>query len=139
MENIKYDIPIQNERLDCDRLNELMGRVVDNVCYRREILYIARDDYPAGVVESRFLKLNNSHIEYVLDRMRENSTYVCNIKNICWLPHITPRLRLTAERDRWLHSEVKVVWEKAQASNPGENLVAARPAQYHPGHLQPCL
>ena len=29
---------------------------------------------------SRFLKLNASHIEYVLDRMRENTTYVRNIK-----------------------------------------------------------
>lgn len=27
-----------------------------------------------------FLKLNASHIEYVLDRMRENTTYVRNIK-----------------------------------------------------------
>jgi N-acyl-D-aspartate/D-glutamate deacylase len=38
------------------------------------------DDYPAEVVRSRFLKLNASHIEYVLDRMRENTTYVRNIK-----------------------------------------------------------
>ena len=38
------------------------------------------DDYPAEVVKSRFLKLNSSHIEYVLDRMRENTTYVRNIK-----------------------------------------------------------
>ena len=40
----------------------------------------AGDDYPAEVVKSRFLKLNSSHIEYVLDRMRENTTYVRNIK-----------------------------------------------------------
>ena len=38
------------------------------------------DDYPAEVVKSRFLKLDSSHIEYVLDRMRENTTYVRNIK-----------------------------------------------------------
>ena len=53
-------------------------------------------DYPAEVVKSRFLKLNSSHIEYVLDRMRENTTYVRNIKNICWLPCITLRPPLTA-------------------------------------------
>ena len=41
---------------------------------------IAGDDYPAEVVKSRFLKLNSSHIEYVLDRMRDNTTYVRNIK-----------------------------------------------------------
>ena len=46
----------------------------------RETIRIAGDDYPAEVVKSRFLKLNSSHIEYVLDRMRENTTYVRNIK-----------------------------------------------------------
>ena len=46
----------------------------------REMIRIAGDDYPAEVVKSRFLKLDSSHIEYVLDRMRENTTYVRNIK-----------------------------------------------------------
>ena len=68
LENIEYDILIQNERM------------VDTVCSRRETIRIAGDDYPAEMVKSRFLKLNSSHIEYVLDRMRENTTYVRNIK-----------------------------------------------------------
>ena len=76
LENIEYDILVQNERMDHDRLDEL----VDTVCSRREMIRIAGDDYPAEVVKSRFLKLNSSHIEYVLDRMRENTTYVRNIK-----------------------------------------------------------
>ena len=42
--------------------------------------YYITPDYPAEVVKSRFLKLDSSHIEYVLDRMRENTTYVRNIK-----------------------------------------------------------
>ena len=77
LENIEYDILIQNERMGLDELVELM---VDTVCSRRETIRIAGDDYPAEVVKSRFLKLNSSHIEYVLDRMRENTTYVRNIK-----------------------------------------------------------
>ena len=32
------------------------------------------------MVKSRFLKIDSSHIEYVLERMRENTTYVRNIK-----------------------------------------------------------
>ena len=85
LENIEYDILVQNERLDRDRLdrdmlNELVELMVDTVCSRRETIRIAGDDYPAEVVKSRFLKLNSSHIEYVLDRMRENTTYVRNIK-----------------------------------------------------------
>ena len=80
LENIEYDILIQNERMDRDRLDELVELMVDTVCSRRETIRIAGDDYPAEVVKSRFLKLNSSHIEYVLDRMRENTTYVRNIK-----------------------------------------------------------
>ena len=80
LENIEYDYLIQSHQLDRDRLDELVELMVDTVCSRRETIRIAGDDYPAEVVKSRFLKLDNSHIEYVLDRMRENTTYVRNIK-----------------------------------------------------------
>ena len=80
LENIEYDCLIQNHRLDRDRLDELVELMVDTVCSNREMIRIAGDDYPAEVVKSRFLKLDSSHIEYVLDRMRENTTYVRNIK-----------------------------------------------------------
>ena len=80
LENIDYDILTQDEKLDRDRLDELVELMVDTVCSRKETIRIAGDDYPAEVVKSRFLKLNSSHIEYVLDRMRENTTYVRNIK-----------------------------------------------------------
>ena len=80
LENIEYDCLIQNHRLDRDRLDELVELMVDTVCSNREMIRIAGDDYPAEVVKSRFLKLNSSHIEYVLDRMWENTTYVRNIK-----------------------------------------------------------
>ena len=80
LENIEYDILVQNERMDRDRLNELVELMVDTVCSNREMIRIAGDDYPVEVVKSRFLKIGSSHIEYVLERMRENTTYVRNIK-----------------------------------------------------------
>ena len=80
LENIEYDILTQNAQLDKARLDELVELMVDTVCSKRQTIRIAGDDYPAEVVRSRFLKLNASHIEYVLDRMRENTTYVHNIK-----------------------------------------------------------
>ena len=80
LENIDYDILTQDEKLDRDRLDELVELMVDTVCSNREMIRMAGDDYPAEVVKSRFLKIDNSHIEYVLERMRENTTYVRNIK-----------------------------------------------------------
>lgn len=79
-EEQNYEYLIQNHQLDRDRLNKLVELIVDAVCSRWETIRIAGDDYPAEVVKSRFLKLNSSHIEYVLDRMRENTTYIRNIK-----------------------------------------------------------
>ena len=80
LENIEYDYLCRDDRLDRDMPNELLELMVDTVCSRREKIRIAGDDYPAEVVKSRFLKLNSFHIEYVLNRMRENNTYVRNIK-----------------------------------------------------------
>ena len=80
LENIEYDILSQNVQLDKDRLDELVELMVDTVCSNRKMIRIAGDDYPAEVVKSRFLKIGSSHIEYVLERMRENTTYVRNIK-----------------------------------------------------------
>ena len=82
LENIEYDYLIQNRQLDRDRLDELVELMVDTVCSRRETIRIAGDDYPAEVVKSRFLKLDNSHIEYVLDRMRENTTYAVSYTHL---------------------------------------------------------
>ena len=80
LENIEYDFWKNSDRVDHEMLDEITELIVDTVCSARKTIRIAGDDYPAEVVKSRFLKLNSSHIEYVLDRMRENTTYVRNIK-----------------------------------------------------------
>ena len=56
----------------------------DSVCTARKTIRIAGDDYPAELVKSKFLKLNSSHIEFVLDCMRENTTKVRNIKPVSY-------------------------------------------------------
>ena len=80
LENIEYDCLIQNHHLDRDRLDELVELMVDTVCSRRETIRIAGDDYPAEVVKSRFLKLDSSHIEFVMECLHNNTTEVRNIK-----------------------------------------------------------
>ena len=79
-ENIDYDILIQDPKMDKDRLNEIVDLMLETVCTARKTIRIAGDDYPAELVKSKFLKLNSSHIEFVLDCMRENTTKVRNIK-----------------------------------------------------------
>lgn len=80
LKNIEYDIFIQNPKIDCERLDEIVELIMDTVCSARKTIRIAGDDYPAEVVKSRFMKLNSAHVQYVMDCMRENTTYVRNIK-----------------------------------------------------------
>ena len=79
-DNIEYDHLIQNCKIDKDRLDEIVDLMLVTVCTARKTIRIAGDDYPAELVKSKFLKLNSSHIEFVLDCMRENTTKVRNIK-----------------------------------------------------------
>ena len=80
LENIEYRHLVQNNQIDRERLDELVELIVDTVCSARKTIRIAGDDYPAEVVKSRFMKLDSSHIEYVLSSMQENTTSVRNIK-----------------------------------------------------------
>ena len=79
-DNIEYDHLIQNCKIDKDRLDEIVDLMLETVCTARKTIRIAGDDYPAELVKSKFLKLNSSHIEFVLDCMRENTTKIRNIK-----------------------------------------------------------
>ena len=79
-DNIDYDILMQDPKMDKDRLDEIVEIMLETVCTARKTIRIAGDDYPAELVKSKFLKLNSSHIEFVLDCMRENTTKIRNIK-----------------------------------------------------------
>ena len=79
-DNIEYDILIQDPHMDKDRLDEIVDLILETVCTARKTLRIAGDDYSAELVKSKFLKLTSSHIEFVLDCMRENTTKIRNIK-----------------------------------------------------------
>lgn len=59
---------------------EIYETVCDVVCVRRKTLRINGEEYPYELVKSRFMKLNNRHVEYVMDCMQKNVTKVTNIR-----------------------------------------------------------
>lgn len=80
-ENIDYDILMSNPNWpDRDMYDELYQLICDVVCVPRKTIRIAGEDYPYNLVKSKFLKLNSSHLEYVLGCMKNNTTKVANIK-----------------------------------------------------------
>ena len=80
LDNIGYEYLIQDSHIDREQLDEIAELIVDTVCSARKTIRIAGDDYPAEVVKSRFMKLDSSHVQYVMSCMAENTTYVRNIK-----------------------------------------------------------
>ena len=79
-DNIEYEHFIKHTGIDRERLDEIVSLILETVCTKRKTIRIAGDDYPAELVKAKFMKLNSSHIEFVFDCMKENTTKIRNIK-----------------------------------------------------------
>ena len=80
LENTEYDCLKQRYPLYLDDLNEIVELLVETVCARRKTTRISGADFPHEIVRSRFLKLDSSHIEFVMDCLQKNTTQVRNMK-----------------------------------------------------------
>lgn len=54
--------------------------MVETVTSRKKFLRICGEEKPKEVVKSRLMKLDSSHIQYILECLKENSTQIRNIK-----------------------------------------------------------
>jgi len=79
-ENIGYDDLLIAHPHDKELIEGIADLILETVISRKEYLLIASSSYPSEVVRSKFLKLQYSHIEYVLFCMERNTTKVNNIK-----------------------------------------------------------
>lgn len=79
-ENIEYDILVQDPRQDREQLDEVVELIAETLCSRRQTIVVAGDEYPAEMVKEKLLRITASHIEYVFDCLKQNTTYVRNIK-----------------------------------------------------------
>ena len=80
LENIEYDHLCREFTTYREDLDEIVELIVETVCARRKITRIAGADFPHEVVRSRFLKLDSSHIEFVMECLHNNTTEVRNMK-----------------------------------------------------------
>ena len=80
MRNIEYDCLADDSRFSVQQVNEVVDLVTETLCSRRETICIAGDEFPAGMVKDKLLRLNGAHIEYVLNCLKQNTTYVRNIR-----------------------------------------------------------
>ena len=78
--SLEYDILLQNNPYERGTLEGILDLLVDTCCSHKAYIRIAGDNKSGEVVRSRFMKLDSSHIQYVLSCLKENTTDVRNIR-----------------------------------------------------------
>ena len=79
-ENIDYESLLISHPVQKDLIQGIYEMILETVLGQNEKILIASNWYPSELVKSKFLKLNHSHIEYVLECFGRNTTKVKNIK-----------------------------------------------------------
>lgn len=81
-DNIDYDIIIAREenRYDYDEITELVGLMAEIMVCKSKTIWIASSEYPASLVKSKMMKINSTHIEYVLTCLKNTTSKIYNIK-----------------------------------------------------------
>ena len=80
-ENIEYEHHMKyGDWSDKELYEELYEIICEIVCVKRKTVKVNGEDYPYELVKSKFLKLNSSHLEYVIGCMRDTTTKITNIR-----------------------------------------------------------
>ena len=80
-ENIEYEHHMKyGDWSEKGLYEELYEVICEIVCVKRRTVKVNGEDYPYELVKSKFLKLNSSHLEYVIGCMKETTTKITNIR-----------------------------------------------------------
>lgn len=80
LENIDYDVLVNDPHVDREQLDEIVDLILETVCSTRECIRVGGNDYPAEIVRAKLLKLTGEHICFVMDCLRQNTTRIRNIR-----------------------------------------------------------
>lgn len=79
--NIEYDIFMNDSSYhDRELYHELYEIIYEIVCIKHEAVRIGGGVYPYELVKERFLQLNSSHLQYVIDCMQNTTVKITNVK-----------------------------------------------------------
>lgn len=79
-ENISFDILCLDHPGEREMLEGIVELLAETFCSKSAYIHIAGQELPREVVRSRFLKLDKSHIEYILTSFSKNTVKVRNMK-----------------------------------------------------------
>lgn len=78
-ENIEYDLLVSKN--DSDLVEEITQIIIDTVSSAKEKFRVNGSYISNRIIESRFLKLNHMHIEFVIDCLSKNTTQIKDIRS----------------------------------------------------------
>jgi len=79
-EIIDYGLLLEDRPCDADIIDGYVELMVEICSGTQETVRVNREELPAAVVRSRFLKLNREHIAYVLESLQNNTSLVGSIR-----------------------------------------------------------
>nr|WP_275982148.1 DUF6017 domain-containing protein [Ohessyouella blattaphilus] len=77
-EQIEYDLLVCD--YDKRSVDELMEIMVEVLACNKEMLKISGEEIPTRLVKARYRKIGFSHMQYVFESLKKNTTKVRNIK-----------------------------------------------------------
>ncbi len=105
-EHLEMEILYEQYPYDRETLDAIMDLMLDVICSKRKTIRIAGDDKPVNVVKSQFLKVNSSHIGYVMDCMKKNGTKVRNIKQYLLAAIYNAPLTMQSYYTAWVNNDM---------------------------------
>lgn len=79
-ENLDYDSLLVSHPHDKNQIDEIVDLIVETVMCKSDKVLIASNWYSGALVRGKFMKLNYSHVEYVLHCLEGNTSKIKNIK-----------------------------------------------------------
>ena len=79
-DNLDYDSLLVSHPHDKNQIDEIVDLIVETVMCKSDKVLIASNWYSGALVRGKFMKLNYSHVEYVLHCLEGNTSKIKNIK-----------------------------------------------------------
>ena len=79
-DNMEYDLMMERYPYDQEMLQGILDLLLETMLSQNSQIIIASNKYPIALVKSKFMKLDSSHIQYVMDSLNKNTSKVKNIK-----------------------------------------------------------
>ena len=79
-ENLDYDSLLVSHPHDKNQIDEIVDLIVETVMCKSDKVLIASNWYSGALVRGKFMKLDYSHVEYVLHCLEGNTSKIKNIK-----------------------------------------------------------